>query len=92
MSIKTRRIFPKLERGKRLAYETRCLRVSHYASLTQVESSCVLDAVIVLAGETSSSYMSPCVASHDAGIGSLSFSLFPLSLRFVLRTFTRRSC
>jgi len=30
---------------------------------------------IVLAGEMSSSHISPCVASHIAGIGSLSFSL-----------------
>jgi len=32
-----------------------------------------LDAVIVLSGEMSLSHMSPCVASHDVGIGNLSF-------------------
>lgn len=42
-----------------------------------------LDAVIVLGGEMSSSHMSPCVASHDAGIGnphSLSLYFSPSSL------------
>lgn len=73
MNVKTRRTFPNLGCGKRPMHETRVLCMLHYADLIQVES----DAVIVFAGEMSSSHMSPYVASHNAGIGSFSFSFSP---------------